>query len=153
LNTLIKIFKAKVVKRKVKLLNGAAFGRMEAALYAAESRQRVISNNIANAETPYFKRSELVFEELLEQSMGDGQKRLSGRTTDARHIPIGSNAARLPASQVVTDQSTSMNNNKNNVDIDREMALLAKNQLSYNFYIQQINHELKMMRTGIEGRA
>jgi flagellar basal-body rod protein FlgB len=142
-----------VVKRTVKLLNGAAFGRMEAALYAAESRQRVISNNVANAETPYFKRSEVLFEELLEQSMGEGGKRLSGRTTDARHIPIGANSARLPASEVVTDNSTSMNNNQNNVDVDREMSLLAKNQLSYNFYIGQINHDLKMMRTGIDGRA
>jgi flagellar basal-body rod protein FlgB len=31
--------------------------------------------------------------------------------------------------------------------------LLAKNQLSYNFYVQQINHEVRMMRTAIEGRA
>jgi flagellar basal-body rod protein FlgB len=45
-----------------------------------------------------------------------------------------------------------MNNNSNNVDIDREMALLAKNQLSYNLYIQQMNHDVKMMRTAIEGR-
>ncbi|MHA6484406.1 flagellar basal body rod protein FlgB [Paenibacillus sp. strain BS8-2] len=135
----------------MKLLNGAAFGRMEAALYAAESRQRVISNNIANAETPYFKRSEVLFEELLEQSMDTS--RLSGKTTDVRHIPIGANSTKLPVPQVLTDDSTSMGNNQNNVDVDREMSLLAKNQLSYNFYIQQINHDLKMMRTGIDGRA
>jgi len=46
-----------------------------------------------------------------------------------------------------------MNNNGNNVDIDREMSLLAKNQLVYNLYIQQVNHDIKMMRTAIEGRA
>ena len=34
--------------------------------------------------------------------------------------------------KLVTDTNTSMNNNQNNVDIDREMSLLAKNQLSYN---------------------
>lgn len=142
-----------MVKRTVKLLNGAAFGRLEAAVYAAESRQRIISNNVANAETPFFKRSEVLFEELLEQSMGNGLNRLSGRTTDARHIPIGVNSARLPAPQVVSGDSTSMGNNQNNVDIDREMSLLAKNQLSYNFYIGQVNHDFKMMRTGIEGRV
>jgi len=147
------IFIAKVVKRKVKLLNGAAFGRMEAALYTAEARQRVISNNIANAETPHFKRSEMLFEELLEQSMGDSVSSLAGKTTDARHIPIGTNSSNLPASQVIIDNSTSMNNNQNNVDVDREMSLLAKNQLRYNFYIQQINHDMKMLRTGIDGRA
>ncbi|REK76501.1 flagellar basal body rod protein FlgB [Paenibacillus paeoniae] len=136
----------------MKLLNGAAFQRMEAAAYAAEVRQRVISNNIANAETPHFKRSELVFEQLLEETMGAGRK-LAGRSSDSRHISIGSNASRLPSSQVVTDDSTTMNNNKNNVDPDREMSLLAKNQLSYYLYTKQINHELKMMRTAIEGRG
>lgn len=136
----------------MKLLNGAAFQRMEAAAYAAEARQRVISNNIANAETPHFKRSELVFEQLLEETMGADRK-LAGRMSDIRHIPIGANASRLPIAQVITDESTSMNNNKNNVDPDREMSLLAKNQLSYYLYTQQINHELKMMRTAIEGRG
>lgn len=138
----------------MKLLNGAAFSRMEAAVYAAEARQRVISNNIANAETPYFKRSEVLFEQLLEEAMGtNGQKRLAGRVSNSKHIAIGSNEARLPEAKVVTDESTAMNNNQNNVDIDREMSLLAKNQLNYNFYVQQINHEFTMLRTAIEGRG
>ncbi|GKU78619.1 flagellar basal body rod protein FlgB [Paenibacillus sp. L3-i20] len=136
------------------LLNGAAFKRMESAVYAAEMRQRVISNNVANAETPHFKRSEVLFEQLLEQSMGsEGLNKLAGRRTDSRHIEIGANASKVPFAEVVTDDSTSMNNNQNNVDVEREMSLLAKNQLSYNFYIKQINHDLKMLRTGIEGRG
>lgn len=136
------------------LLNGAAFSRLEAAVNAAEMRQRVISNNIANADTPHFKRSEVLFEQLLEESMGSTKiRKLSGNKTDYRHIAIGSEASKVPMAKVTTDVTTSMNNNQNNVDIDREMSLLAKNQLSYNFYIQQINHDLKMMRTAIEGRG
>ncbi|WP_168122258.1 flagellar basal body rod protein FlgB [Paenibacillus sp. HB172176] len=136
------------------LLNGASFNRMEAAVQAAEFRQRVLSNNIANAETPNFKRSEVLFEELLEQSMGpSGKSQLAGRKTNNRHITIGSDASLLPNAKVVTDESTSMNNNKNNVDMDREMSLLAKNQLSYNLYIGQINHDITMMKTAISGRS
>lgn len=85
--------------------------------------------------------------------MGTGLTKLSGRRTDIRHIPIGTSGSKLPEAQVVTDTATTMNNNQNNVDLEREMSLLAKNQLSYNFYIQQINHDLKMMRTAIEGRG
>ncbi|MGO4543869.1 flagellar basal body rod protein FlgB [Paenibacillus sp. 2TAB23] len=135
------------------LLNGAAFGRLEGALQAAEMRQRVISNNVANGDTPHFKRSEVLFEELLEQSMGNQQGQLIGKRTNQKHIAIGAASSSLPVPKVITDETTSMNNNENNVDIDREMSLQAKNQLSYNFYIQQINHEVKMMRTAIEGRA
>ncbi|MCA0754029.1 flagellar basal body rod protein FlgB [Paenibacillus sp. N4] len=136
------------------LLNGAAFGRLESAVYAAEMRQRVISNNVANADTPHFKRSEVLFEELLEQAAGGLQpQHLSGKRTDEKHRAIGISSANLPFPKVKTDKTTAMNNNENNVDIDREMSLLAKNQLSYNLYVQQINHEVRMMRTAIEGRA
>lgn len=126
---------------------------MEGALQAAEMRQRVISNNVANGDTPHFKRSEVLFEELLEQTMGNQQGQLIGKRTNQKHIAIGAASSSLSVPKVTTDETTSMNNNENNVDIDREMSLLAKNQLSYNFYIQQINHEVKMMRTAIEGRA
>lgn len=135
------------------LLNGAAFGRLEGALQAAEMRQRVISNNVANGDTPHFKRSEVLFEELLEQTMGNQQGKLIGKRTNQKHIAIGSDNSKVPAPKLIADESTSMNNNENNVDIDREMSLLAKNQLSYNLYVQQINHEVRMIRTAIEGRA
>lgn len=136
------------------LLNSAAFGRMEGALQAAEMRQRVISNNIANGDTPHFKRSEVLFEELLEQSMGNAQSgKVIGKRTNQKHIAIGGGTSPLPIPKLVTSETTSMNNNENNVDIDREMSLLAKNQLSYNLYVQQINHDVKMMRTAIEGRS
>jgi flagellar basal-body rod protein FlgB len=52
---------------------------------------------------------------------------------------------------VVTDQSTVINNNRNNVDIDKEMSLLAENQLRYSLLIQQVNHDVNMMRIGIKG--
>lgn len=126
---------------------------MEGALQAAEMRQRVISNNVANGDTPHFKRSEVLFEELLEQTMGNEQGQLSLKRTNQKHIPIGSGSATIPLPKLITDETTAMNNNENNVDIDREMSLLAKNQLSYNLYVQQINHDVKMMRTAIEGRA
>ena len=133
------------------LLNGPEFKRLEGAISAADIRQSVIANNVANADTPKFKRSDVAFEQLLEQSLGNGMPVLAGRRTNPRHIPIGPSSSVTP--QVITDEDSVMNNNGNNVDIDREMSLLAQNQLSYNFYVQQVNHNVKMMRTAIEGRA
>lgn len=133
------------------LLNGAAFQRMESAVKAAEMRQQVISNNVANADTPNFKRSEIVFEELLKQEMGGNNETISGFRTNNKHIPIGASGKAVPVPRLVTDGTTSINNNGSNVDIDSEMALLAKNQLTYNLYIQQINHDVSMMRTAIGG--
>jgi flagellar basal-body rod protein FlgB len=134
------------------LLNGPEFKRLAGAVGASELRQKVISNNVANADTPKFKRSDVIFEDYLDQSMGNGVPILTGRRTNPRHFAIGQSSGELKP-QVVTDQNSVMNNNSNNVDIDREMTLLAKNQLNYNFYVQQVNHDVKMMRTAIDGRG
>ncbi|MEK5642014.1 MULTISPECIES: flagellar basal body rod protein FlgB [Paenibacillus] len=133
------------------LLNSVSFQRLEGGLQAANARQRVIANNIANVDTPYFKRSEVSFESLLQQEINGSAPQLRGRVTDPRHFAIGPTNS-VPDPVVTEDQSTAMNNNMNNVDIDREMSALADNQLQYNAYIQQMNDQIKMMRTAIEGR-
>lgn len=123
---------------------------LENSLNAASLRQKVIANNIANVDTPKFKRSDVRFEEFLQKEM-EGMKPLEGYRTDLRHFRIGLPSAEVPI-QVVEDGSTAMNNNLNNVDIDSEMSLMAKNQLRYNTLIGQMNHELKNVRTAIGGR-
>ena len=124
------------------------------ALTANRLRMDVISSNIANAETPNFKRSELLFEELIQNAMGvsDGN-RLNGRKTDEKHMTIGKGSLGLPQAELVVDNSTSMNPlTQNNVDVETEMALLAKNQLNNQLYATQITHEIMMKRLAITGR-
>ncbi|MFD0711265.1 flagellar basal body rod protein FlgB [Paenibacillus sp. GCM10027626] len=136
----------------MKLLNSPAFNRLEGAISASEMRHRVLSNNVANDDTPNFRRSEVLFESLLEGQLGTGTPMLTGRKTDVRHMSIGRPLS-VPSAQVTTDKHTIMNNDGGNVDIDREMALLARNQLNYNLYVQQLNHDVRMVRTAIDGRV
>ncbi|NGZ75512.1 flagellar basal body rod protein FlgB [Saccharibacillus alkalitolerans] len=132
------------------ILNDTGFNRLRSAIDASNTRQQVISNNIANADTPYFKRSEVSFESLLQSEM-NGVSSIKGRMTNPRHIAIGSGS--IPTAKITTDKSTAMNNNMNNVDIDSEMTSLAENQLRYNTYIEEVNHQIKMMRTALGGNA
>jgi len=127
---------------------------MEGAIKAASLRQQVLANNVANVDTPNFKRSDVQFEELLAEAMGtDGRiGEFVGLRTDPRHVQIGGSAGSPPSARIVTDQSTQINNDKNNVDIDKEMSLLAENQLRYNLFAQQINHDIKMMNIAIKGQ-
>lgn len=131
------------------LLSKPSFNLLERTLDAASLRQKVIANNVANVDTPYFKRSDVRFEELLQNEMGQ-QMGFVGKRTDPRHFYIGNGNKTMPT--VETDRSSVMNNNLNNVDIDAEMALLAKNQLRYDVMIQQVNHDIKQMRTAIGGK-
>jgi flagellar basal-body rod protein FlgB len=130
-------------------INKPSFQLLEKSLDAATMRQKTITNNIANVDTPYFKRSEVSFESLLQQQMGT-LPALQGYRTDARHFTFGSSLQQI-SPQITVDEASIMNNNLNNVDMDTEMSQMAKNQLAYNTEIQQVNHEFKMLRSAISG--
>ncbi|WP_135547145.1 flagellar basal body rod protein FlgB [Paenibacillus cymbidii] len=130
------------------LLDKPSFNLLSRSLDAAALRQKVVANNIANVDTPKFKRSDVVFEELLQNEMSS-PRGIVGSRSDRRHFYISSGSQSGP--QIQTDERAVMNNNLNNVDIDSEMSLLAKNQLRYNVMVQEVNHDIKMMRTAING--
>ncbi len=127
------------------------FDRLGRSLEASVLRQDVIAHNIANVDTPNFKRSTVRFEDVLQQELRGSKSTFIGHRTDPRHLDIGG-AVESARAQVVADNTTIMNNNGNNVDIDYEMSILAKNQLYYNTLIGQVNHELKITRTAIDKR-
>ncbi|WP_340003867.1 flagellar basal body rod protein FlgB [Paenibacillus sp. FSL K6-0276] len=132
------------------LLNSVSFQRLQGGIDAANKRQSVLANNVANEDTPNFKRSDVSFESFLQQQESGIKPTLSAKVTDSRHFQFGTNRI-VPAAVVSTDETTSMNNNDNNVDVDREMALSAENQLRYSSYIEQMNSQISMMRTVIQG--
>jgi flagellar basal-body rod protein FlgB len=130
-------------------INNRGFQLLEKSLDASSMRQRVIANNIANVDTPYFKRSEVSFESMLQKQMSN-MTPLQGYRTDARHFNFGNSANQL-SPQVIVDEGSIMNNNLNNVDMDTEMSSMAKNQLTYNTEIQQVTHEFRKLRSAITG--
>lgn len=135
------------------MINTRALGLLERSLDAAALRQKVIANNIANVDTPNFKRSAVRFEEFLLQELNaTDRRRIAGYRTDARHIHIGRPASGSARPEVFQVKSTTFNHNNNNVDIEYEMALLAENQLRYNLLIDRTNGYFKSLRTAIDRR-
>ncbi|MEW9697728.1 flagellar basal body rod protein FlgB [Paenibacillus sp. SI8] len=132
-------------------LDKPSWNLMERTLDASSLRQKVVSNNIANNDTPYYKRSDVMFEELLQGQMSSSTPSIEGYRTDSRHFVIGK-STNFATPEIKTDETTAINNNMNNVDMDYEMSLLAKNQLKYNTMIQQMNSEFKKMRTVLGGK-
>jgi len=66
------------------LLNQPSLNLLERSLSASTLRQQVISNNIANVDTPQFKRSDVKFEEMLHSEL-DGLS-VEGYRSDPRHF-------------------------------------------------------------------
>jgi len=115
---------------------------------AASLRQQVIANNIANVDTPGFKRSDIVFASELQNAVRRLDQAVKGNVVLEGSDPVDGVSPR-----VVQERSTSYRPDGNNVDIDVEMAELAQNTIWYNAMIQQISQRFSTIRTAInEGR-
>lgn len=133
------------------IVGGKALDVMQRGMGAANLRQEVISHNIANVNTPNFKKSNVVFEDLLAKELDlDATGRLKVVRTHDRHMPIAFRGR--AAAKVELDPSSSMRYDKNNVDIDVEMASLAKNSLYFNALARQVGAEFSRMRTVVAGQ-
>ncbi len=119
-------------------------------LDASALRQKAISNNLANAETPNYQPQRVVFEQTLKEALNSSTA-FSGKRTDARHIPIGSQT-QIPSPYMMQEKAI-VNNDGNGVDVDYEMTALSRNSLWYNALAQQMNHEFNQLKTAIKGRV
>lgn len=134
----------------MQLFNETAHLALAKALEAASLRQRVIADNIANLNTPGFKRSEVRFEELLRKAIGGREQALPLRRTDPRHFGGAGNLETLtPKAEQV--RTTSMRADGNNVDLDQEMVALATNTIAYRAAAQMLSDRLAKLSFVING--
>ena len=133
------------------IMRSPNFDILERGLSAANLRHEVISDNLANVNTPNFKRSEVVFEEVLARELygDDDQGKLQLVRTHDKHLPF-KKFARADA-YVRRDDTTTMRTDNNNVDIDMEMANLAKNQLYYNALARQLGGYISKVKSVMQG--
>jgi flagellar basal-body rod protein FlgB len=107
-------------------------------------RRQVISNNIANAETPHFKRTDVNFEAELKRAFESQEQRIvpEAQMTDPRHIPFNRPRDwRDVAPQRRLDYLTTSKNNGNNVDIEQETMQLTQNQMRYEILANALNSQ------------
>jgi flagellar basal-body rod protein FlgB len=102
----------------------------------AAQRQRVLSNNLANLNTPGFLRSDLNFSEELAGAVRGGPQAV----------------AQLQLEPTV-DDSTPVRFDGNNVQLETELAEMSKNALLYQMAIQALNSRLSVMRMAATGRS
>lgn len=104
-------------------------------------RQTVISDNIANAETPGFKARRVDFENEL-------QKAVEATESGA----MGPEIHQVKA-QITEDPHSELGQDLNTVDMDREMAAMTKNDIQYSAGTQLINKKFFFLKYAIgEGR-
>ncbi len=105
------------------------FTTLPLAMDVASLRNEVYAHNIANAETPGYKRREVSFEDSFKKALAGDELRL--KTSRVRHIPNYPVSLDGVEPDLTRIKNTYITNDGNNVDIDKEMAALSANTLRY----------------------
>jgi len=140
-------------------MSGISFGptveMLKNALDGSSTAHSAIANNIANAATPDFHRTDVSFKESLarteERSDPD---EFSMLTNDPRQIDVNGPAGTEPFSITSTvDDSQQMRVDGSNVDIDQEMAKLSLNSSYAQTMAQLTQNSFTRIKEAIAGQA
>ena len=129
------------------MINSNAYNYINVLSKAADAswtRNEILSNNLANVDTPGYKRKDVTFESyLFEEFAGGSNSSLRKKVDDVDLENLNA--------KVYTDYSTlSYRLDGNNVDIDTENVELASNQLRYNALLDSIKYEFNMLKAAMQ---
>lgn len=114
---------------------------LDKAADASWLRNEAIGNNIANVDTPGYKRQDVAFESVLKKALGHNRY----QSTDSK---VAAAKTKNLSVRTYTDyESFSYRLDGNNVDIDNENVMLAENQLKYQGLLAGINQEFQNLQT------
>lgn len=118
--------------------------------YRAE-RQKVISSNIANINTPNYKTKDLVFQEELNKN----QATLKLSSTNGSHLGNiqESTKADVFNPKLVNVKGLEEQNDGNNVNLDTQMSEMSKNKVIFDALQASIKKDSMLFRSVVESSA
>ena len=133
------------------IIDSTALQAARAALGGLSRRQEAISSNVANIDTPGYRRRAVSFEEDLAAALRQTHGRVAMATTDPRHIGTASVGSPPNPNAVTPRDVVAARNDDNRVSIDEEMTLLAETQLRYQALTTTVARRLSTLRNAIRG--
>ena len=130
------------------MFESGAFGYvnvLSSAADAAWTRNEILNNNIANVDTPGFKRQDMKFESLLQNEIARQGK--TNSTLDQKVADV--DYTRLKPYVYTDNSQLSTRLDGNNVDIDTENVELASTQIKYNALLDSVNYEFNMLKAAM----
>lgn len=135
----------------MKLFEATKIPVLTSALAAYTLRHNAIASNIANITTSGYRPKTVTFEDQLAGAVG--QENIGGVRTNEKHMPIGGSqlADVEPATVEQKPSADGSASGVNNVDLDTEMAELAKNQIRFRLAARLITGVFRDIQTSIRG--
>ncbi|KAA0943651.1 MULTISPECIES: flagellar basal body rod protein FlgB [Pseudomonas] len=129
-----------------------AVGSAERALIYRSQRAEVLSNNIANADTPNFKARDLDFPALLaSQSKRMTDAQFSLQTTNLKHIAGNGSAAEIDERALLYRIPNQPSLDQNTVDQQVELAKYTENEIHFEAAFTRLNGSFKGLIKALRG--
>ncbi|HCV42267.1 MAG TPA: flagellar basal body rod protein FlgB [Bacteroidetes bacterium] len=138
----------------ISLFNKTNIPLLGKALDAYALRQKVTASNIANISTVGYRSQTVTFEDELAGALQGSQ--ISGSQTNKSHMPIGVPSPMDATARVIdTNTGPGIDNasGANDVDIDLEMAALAKDQMNFRFAARIVTETFRGIQKTIRGQV
>lgn len=114
-------------------------------------KQKVISSNIANINTPGYKTKELVFEDELNNSINNNS--LQMKATNSRHMSNVNSSTANSNPKLMEVENLEEQNDGNNVNIDTQMGEMSKNKVLFDAIQSSIKRDSRLFRSVVESSA
>ncbi len=129
------------------MINSNAYNYIDVLSKAADyswTRNEIITNNLANVDTPGYKRKDVTFESHLIQEL------TSGDSTSLRKRINDVDLNNLNSTVYTDFNELSYRLDGNNVDIDTENVEFASNQLYYQTVLETIDYQFQMLKSAMQ---
>lgn len=136
------------------LLDSPLFNQLGRALDAASYRHTLIADNIANVETPGYRRKDIPFQDALRATLSTESESNANHLamTHPNHLQ-SEDATPSQFSKSVIHPASPEKANHNNVSIEREMAAMAANTVAYDTLITMMGKKMNQIKSVISGRS
>ncbi len=113
---------------------------LERLLHQTTVRHRVLTSNIANVDTPNYRAKDVAFDQVLGNEM-------QMATTDPKHLQASSPAG---GSGSVSSEESQLWADKNNVEMDQEVAKMTQNAMLFEAGITLLKKRIQMFKTALK---
>lgn len=124
---------------------GSTISMLEQGLNFSSTKGKAIAQNIANIDTPNYKAKNVSFKQTLQDVQ---QQSISAYRTNNLHFAFGSKVSQPGVSSYANFQ---YRQDGNGVDMDKEQADLAANQIYYNALVDRLNGKFGTLQNVIKG--
>ena len=124
---------------------GETISTLEQGLDYSATKGKVISQNIANVDTPNYKAKNVSFKDVFSDVQ---MSQVNSYRTDSRHIEFKGSESQTG---IHSNTNFRYRHDGNGVDMDKEQANLASNQIYYNALIDRLNGKFNTLQNVIKG--